>query len=162
MQEHQGSPGDVEAVSTLYHALLRAWNERQGAAFAAKFAADGHVVGFDGSQMAGPDEIGATIAGIFADHQTGRYVGQIRAVQLLRDTALVRAVAGVVPHGREAIDPALNSVQALVAVRRAGRWQILLYQNTPAQFHGRPELADALSAELQQLFVERTGGGRHG
>lgn len=27
-----------------------------------------------------------------------------------------------------------------------------LFQNTPAQFHGRPELAQQLTAELQQLL----------
>lgn len=27
-----------------------------------------------------------------------------------------------------------------------------LFQNTPAQFHGRPELAESLTAELRELL----------
>jgi hypothetical protein len=39
-----------------------------------------------------------------------------------------------------------------VAAREGGVWRIVSYQNTPAQFHGRPELAQALTDELQQLL----------
>jgi hypothetical protein len=39
-----------------------------------------------------------------------------------------------------------------VAAKRAGHWRIALFQNTPAQFHGRPELAKALTEELRQLL----------
>jgi hypothetical protein len=42
-------------------------------------------------------------------------------------------------------------VQVLVAVRRADVWRVAFFQNTPAQFHGRPELAEALTAELRAL-----------
>ena len=38
------------------------------------------------------------------------------------------------------------------AVKRAGRWRIILFQNTPAQFHGRPELAQQLTDELRELL----------
>ena len=34
-----------------------------------------------------------------------------------------------------------------------------LLQNTPAQFHGRPELARSLTEELQQALREVSGGG---
>ena len=43
---------DIEA---LYHQILAGWNQRDAQAMAAPFAADGNVVGFDGSQMAGRD-----------------------------------------------------------------------------------------------------------
>jgi uncharacterized protein (TIGR02246 family) len=33
-----------------------------------------------------------------------------------------------------------------------GHWQIFQFQNTPAQFHGRPEMAEALTDELRLLF----------
>jgi hypothetical protein len=29
---------------------------------------------------------------------------------------------------------------------------VILFQNTPAQFHGRPDLAEQLTAELRQLL----------
>jgi hypothetical protein len=44
---------------------------------------------------------------------------------------------------------AVNAVQTLVAVRRDGAWQVAVYQNTPAAFHGRPELSQSLTEELR-------------
>lgn len=120
---------------------------------AALFAEDGNVVGFDGSQMNGRVEIASTLGGIFAHHQTARYVGKVREVRLLSsDTAILRAVVGMVPPGGADINPAVNAIQSLVAVRHSGQWQVALFHNTPAQFHGRPELSDALSAELRQVL----------
>jgi len=46
--------------------------------------------------------------------------------------------------------PAVNAIQTLVAVCNDGEWRVALFQNTPAAFHGRPELAEALSAELRE------------
>jgi hypothetical protein len=47
------------------------------------------------------------------------------------------------------INPAVNAVQSLLAVKQDGRWRIALLQNTPAAFHGRPDLSDQLTAELR-------------
>jgi hypothetical protein len=54
--------------------------------------------------------------------------------------------------GQADLNPAVNAIQTLVVARHAGRWQIELLQNTPAQFHGRPELSRALTEELRQLL----------
>jgi hypothetical protein len=54
--------------------------------------------------------------------------------------------------GQSDLNPAVNTIQTLVAVKRAGKWRIAIFQNTPAQFHGRPELAQALTEELRQLL----------
>jgi hypothetical protein len=58
----------------------------------------------------------------------------------------------MLPPGKSDINPAVNTIQSLVAVKQAGQWRIALYQNTPAQFHGRPELSQALTEELRQLL----------
>ena len=58
-------------------------------------------------------------------------------------------VAGMVPPGQTRVNPAVNAVQSLVAREEGGRWLIHLFQNTPAAFHGRPDAAAALTAELQ-------------
>jgi hypothetical protein len=50
------------------------------------------------------------------------------------------------------LNPAVNAVQSLVAVKNAGEWRIALFQNTPAQFHGRPELVQELTEELRGLL----------
>jgi uncharacterized protein (TIGR02246 family) len=140
---------DESAVQALYQQLLANWNARQAADFAASFADDAEVIGFDGSQMTGRAEIAATLKGIFADHETGAYVGVIRSVRsLTSEVALLRAVSGVIPAGQSDLNPALNAQQALIAIKHDGAWRIALYQNTPAQFHGRPDLAQRLADEL--------------
>jgi uncharacterized protein (TIGR02246 family) len=68
-------------------------------------------------------------------------------------TAVLIAITGLVPPGRTNVSPATIAHQTVVAVREDGVWGIELFQNTPAQFHGRPELVNALTAELQQLLA---------
>jgi uncharacterized protein (TIGR02246 family) len=64
---------------------------------------------------------------------------------------VLRSIAGLVPPGQTAINPATNSHQTVVAGERDGRWEIVLFQNTPAQFHGRPELVDEMTRELRAV-----------
>ena len=145
--------GDESAVRALYQQLLDAWNRRDAHAYAALIATDGNLIGFDGSQIDGRAEVEAQIGQIFADHVTASYIGNIREVRFLApETALLRAVVGMVPPGQNDINPAVNAIQSLVATRHAGSWQIALFQNTPAQFHGRPELAQQLTDELRKLY----------
>lgn len=151
-----GTPAEAvanEPVAALYCHLLDCWNERDASAFAACFADDGYSIGFDGSQMAGRAEIAATLGQIFADHATARYISKIREIcQLAPDVALVRAVVGMMPRGQSDINPAVNAIQTVVAARRDGEWRIAQLQSTPAQFHGRPDLSEALTQELRQLL----------
>jgi uncharacterized protein (TIGR02246 family) len=144
---------DVADISALYQHLLDGWNQRDAAAYAALFAEDASVIGFDGSQMNGRADIVAQIGQIFADHPTSRYVGKIREVRLLTpDAAILHAVVGMVPPGQSDLNPAVNAIQSLVAARHAGQWLIALFQNTPAQFHGRSDLAEQLTDELRELL----------
>jgi uncharacterized protein (TIGR02246 family) len=139
-------------VADLYYALLDAWNRQDAAAYTALFTDDGYVVGFDGSEMNGREEIERSLAAIFADHETGRYVARIRAERSVSDdVVIVRAVAGLVPAGKTDLNPELTAIQTLVATRERATWRIVQFQNTPAQFHGRPEAADALTNELRAL-----------
>jgi uncharacterized protein (TIGR02246 family) len=140
-------------VRDLYKQLLDSWNRRNAADFAALFEADGNQIGFDGSQVNGRTEIGSHLSGIFADHMTAAYVGRVREVRFLTpEVAILRAVVGMVPPGKTDINPATNAIQSLVAVKHQSEWRIALFQNTPAQFHGRPELAEQLMEELRQLL----------
>jgi uncharacterized protein (TIGR02246 family) len=98
-----------------------------------------------------PAEIEVALSQIFADHPPAAYVGKIREVHFLSpEVALLRAVAGMVPLGQSDLNPAVNTIQTLVAVKDEDQGRIVLFQNTPAQFHGRPELAEALIQELRQ------------
>ena len=143
----------TETPEVLYDALLASWNRRNAAEFAALFEAEGHCIGCDGSEMHSPDEIESALGEIFADHETATYVAKIRDVRLLTpDIALLRAVVGMVPPGRSDINPDVNAVQVLVATRIQGTWRVSLLESTPAQYHGRPEEAEALTRELQELL----------
>ncbi|HEU5128510.1 MAG TPA: SgcJ/EcaC family oxidoreductase [Glycomyces sp.] len=141
-----------EAATELYHRLLNAWNDRDADAYAACFSDRAAIIGFDGSQMSGTD-VADQLAGIFSDHQTAAYVAKVREVRpLTEDVALLRAVVGMVPPGRRDLDPEANATQSLVAVKRSGEWRAELFQNTPSQYHGRPHLAAAHTAELRALL----------
>jgi uncharacterized protein (TIGR02246 family) len=155
-QTHDAPSSADAEVSALYQQLLNAWNTRNASGYAALFTEDGNLIGFDGSQINGRAEAEAHISQIFAGHQTAMYIGKIREVRMLApDVAMMRAVVGMVPPGQSDINPAVNAIQTLVAVREARTWRIALFQNTPAQFHGRPELVQQLTDELRMLLAEQ-------
>lgn len=140
-------------VRLLYLRLLDSWNRRNAADFASLFEEDGSQIGFDGSQVNGRSEIETHLTQIFEEHMTGKYVGKVREVRFLNpEIGILRAVAGMIPHGSNDINPAINAIQSLVVVRYGSQWRIALFQNTPAQFHGRPEAAKQLTQELRQLL----------
>ena len=143
-------------LRALYAALLGAWNGRDANAFAALFAPDGGSIGFDGSEMFGRDAIAAGLGEIFESHMTATYVAKVRSVEPLAEgAALLRAVVGMVPPDGDDILAAVNAAQTLVASQRDGRWEIALFQNTRAAYHGRPEAVDALTEELRAAMRHR-------
>ena len=117
------SENDVEA---LYDKLIAGWNHQDGAAMAEPFAEDGVVIGFDGTVSSGKQTINTDMASIFTDHETGRYVVNVRSVRALGpEGMIVRAIAGLVPPGQTAINSETNSHQTVVAERQAGvQWRI--------------------------------------
>jgi uncharacterized protein (TIGR02246 family) len=145
----------------IYNELLSAWNRRDATAFAANFDEHGEVIGFDGSETSGRASIQLEMGRIFADHETGEYVGIVRSVmQVSPRVTLLRAVAGVVPAGQPDLNPALNSIQRMVLTQGDGRWQIVSYQNTPAQLHGRPAELEKLTNELREARTRSRKSGR--
>ena len=138
-------------IDVLHGDLLRAWNERDAETYASLFTNDGTLVGFDGSMVDGRDAIREHLSGIFADHDVARYVRVVREVRVIGDdVALLRAVVGMIPPGQTDINPQTNAVQFVVAVRTDEGGRIAHLQNTPAAFHGRPEEAERLTAELRK------------
>ena len=133
----------------LYQQLLDAWNNRDAAAFAALFSEDGSVVGFDGSPMNGRAAIASALEGIFGSHQTASYVAKVREIRrLAADVLFIRSAVGMVPPGKSELNPAVNAIQSVVAAGRGADMRIALLHNTPAAFHGRPEVAEQLTREL--------------
>jgi uncharacterized protein (TIGR02246 family) len=140
----------------LYARLIEAWDKRNARDFALVFAPEGCLVGFDGSQVDGQPEIGAHLTEIFSHHQTPSYVTIVREVRSITpDVTLLRANTGLVPPGKEDIDPEINAVQSMIAVQKAGAWRVALFQNTPAAFHDRPDLAKQLCEELRARLKEQ-------
>ncbi|MDE3838953.1 DUF4440 domain-containing protein [Bacillus methanolicus] len=147
------SKGQETEVRELYQLVIDGWNKRSANAMAEPFAEDGEMIGFDGSQVIGRAEIVSHLQPIFADHPTAPFVAKIKNIHFLSpEVAVLRAIAGMVPPGKSDIDPKVNTHHTLVAVKRDGKWQVVLFQNTPAQFHGRPELVEQMTEELRQLL----------
>ena len=148
----------TEAVVAEVHArILDAWNGQDATAYADQFTDRALVVGFDGSEMHGRDEIAAQLGAIFADHQVASYVRIVRGVRLVGDgVALLHAVVGMVPPGAHEVMPDRHAVQLLLAVRDGIRWRAAAFQNTPARYDGRAELVEALTAELNKTWTITT------
>jgi len=142
-------------VRALYNAWIFGWNNQDAEAMLNLLDDEINMVGFDGSQMNGKQEIGDTFKQIFHDHVTARYVTIIREVRFLsKEVALLRSVVGMVPRGHIDINPNVNAIQSLIAVKKDGEWKITLFQNTPAALHGQPELSAALSKELREKIAK--------
>lgn len=138
-----------DAIRNLYGQLITGWNDRSAAGMSTPFAADGELIGFDGSQIMGRSEIFTHLDEIFGKHLTPPFVYKIRSVKLLsKDVGMVRAIVGMIPAGKTELDPSLHAHQTLVAVKREGAWEVALFQNTPAQYHGRPEMIEKMTEEL--------------
>ena len=146
-----------EAVKGLYKDLLNSWNQYNAAGYADLFMDNGSIVGFDGSQANGRQEIFDHLSKIFGHHKPASYVYIIREVRFVTpDVAILRATAGMVPPGQDDIQPAVNAIQTMVAVKDAGEFLVAMFHNTPAAFHGRPEASEQLTAELREVLK---GGG---
>jgi uncharacterized protein (TIGR02246 family) len=141
----------------LYRQLLEAWDKRNARDFALLFAPDGSLVGFDGTQVFGQAEVGAHLSEIFSHHQTARYVSIVREVRSLTEGAtILSAVTGMVPPDKDDINPDVNAVQTVVAVKKAGALKVALFQNTPAALHGRPDAVKKLTEELRAALRKQT------
>ena len=156
MASSNPSNADAEgSARDLYQRLIEAWNKRNARDYALLFASNGSVVGFDGSQVNGQLEIGAHLSEIVSHHQTAAYVTIVREVRSLSgDVTLLRANAGMIPPGKDDLEADLNAVQSMVAVRKNNKWEIALFQNTPAAFHERPDLRKKLCEELRAVLQE--------
>jgi len=138
-------------VRALYRQIINAWNRHSARAIGELFAEDGAVIQCDGLELKGREEIVSGHNELFDDHQIGAFVGKVRSVTFPdTDVAVLRAVAGMVMPGQTDFDSRLNTVQTLVAARHNSRWQVVLFQNTPAQFKDRPQEAAALADELRR------------
>lgn len=140
-------------IQSLYRKLIDAWNKRDAQGIATLFAEQGVQIGFDGSKVVGQKEILSHLAPIFEEHPTPPFVTKVKDIRLLgTEAAILHAIAGMIPPGKTDIEPTVNAHQSLVIGKKEDEWRIELFQNTPAQFHGRPELVEEMTEELRQLI----------
>src|ERR671926_12576 len=116
------SAADEAEVRALYHHLMKGWNQGRGDVFAAPFAEDADLVGFDGTHLRGRREIASFHQQLFDSWVKGsRLVGKVTSLRFLAPTvALMHAVGGTVMAGQTDLEPERNSVQTLVAVKEDG------------------------------------------
>ncbi|MGH9950843.1 MAG: SgcJ/EcaC family oxidoreductase [Nitrososphaeraceae archaeon] len=149
------TPADETAIRSLYQQLMDGWNKGSSEAFAAPFAEDSDLVGFDGTHLNGRQNIISFHQQLFDNYvKDSRLVGKARNVRFLtHDVAIMHVIGGTIMAGQTDIEPERNSVQTLVATKDSkGKWRLAAFQNTRAQYLGRPEQAEALTEELRRLL----------
>jgi uncharacterized protein (TIGR02246 family) len=150
-----------EQVELLYRRVADGWNAMDADGIASAFAESALMVGYDGSEMRGRNEIASALRDVFDDHTPGRWVALVRDITFpTPNLALLRAHAGWFgARTPESLGTRRGSVpewfpqavQSMVALSTSGRWQIVLLQSTPAALHGRPQAAAALAEELRSV-----------
>ncbi|MCP3027692.1 SgcJ/EcaC family oxidoreductase [Halobacillus sp. A5] len=147
------SENNVQDIAKIYEQLIDAWNDRDADGMARLFTEEGELIGFDGSLEQGPEDLVSHLRPIFRDHPTAPFVSKVKNVRFIGENAAVlRAIAGMIPPGETDIKAEVNTHHTLIAVRIDNNWKIELFQNTPAQFHGRPELVEQMTKELRELL----------
>lgn len=142
-----------QKIRDLYHNLLNAWNNSDAKAMAELCSINANLIGFDGSQHNGRTNIELDMQKIFVSHKVPSFIYKIREVRFLSDyTAVLRAVVSMVPQGGTDIIPEVNAIQTLVTAKYNDKWMVELFQNTPAAYHGRPELMKQLTDELREVL----------
>ncbi|HEX4565402.1 MAG TPA: SgcJ/EcaC family oxidoreductase, partial [Vicinamibacterales bacterium] len=141
-----------ERIEARYGELLAAWNRRDADAFAAMFTDDGQAVAFDGSAMSGRAEIASTLAAVFQNERIGAYAASIRdIVEIAPGVILLRSVVGTIPPDGVGLNLMVKATQSIVFLQRDDEAEVVLLQSTPATFHGRSDVAEVLSLELEHI-----------
>ena len=139
-------------VRAVYDQLLSSWNKRDAKAFADLFMDEGYTIGFDGTLSNGKKEIQQHLTQVFQHHQTASYVSIVRSVRALDEKVwTLRADVGMIPPGKDEINPKLNAIQTLMTIKTDQGFRIAHLQNTPAAYHGRPEAVEQLTRELNTI-----------
>jgi uncharacterized protein (TIGR02246 family) len=153
-QTTRSSPENESAICALYFQMIDGWNKGDGNVFAAPFAEDADLVGFDGTHLKGRQEIASFHQRLFDTFVKGsRLIGKVRNVRFLTpEVAVMHSVGGTILAGQSDIESERNSVHMIVAKKDdvSSQWRIIAFQNTRAQYIGRPDMVQALTEDLRQ------------
>jgi uncharacterized protein (TIGR02246 family) len=128
------------AVQMLLERQLEAWREGNGAAFAATYTADGDLTAFDGTHVAGRQEIAAFMQAQFEGFLKGtRVSAQPRRIRFIGDSVAVMITeGGVMFPGETAVPAERFSIQTFVVTKSDGGWLFSAFQNTRIAPPGGP------------------------
>jgi uncharacterized protein (TIGR02246 family) len=153
-QTTKSSVENESAIRVLYFQMIEGWNKGDGDVFAAPFAEDADLVGFDGTHLKGRREIASFHQRLFDTFvKDSRLIGKVRNVRFLTpDVAIMHAVGGTIMGGQSDIESERNSVHTIVVKKGDinSQWRIVAFQNTRAQYIGRPEMVVVLTEDLQR------------
>lgn len=141
-------------IQVLYHRFLEAWNWRNARAMADLFADRGELIGYDGSLEIGRENVffcTSTPSLKIIQPQDSPAKSKMCDCWVEISSYYVPSPAWCLP-GQSDINPKVNTHHTLATEKNGEKWQIQLFQNTPAEFDGRPELVEQMTEELRQLL----------
>ena len=143
---------DKVKIQTLYQQKINGWNSGNGDKFAEPYTDDSDYIGFDGTHLKGRKEISLFHQMLFDKFLRGsRLIGKIKNIRFpTSDVAIIVAIGGTIEAGQVDINPNRNSIHTIVAVKQNNKWAFSSFQNTRAQYIGRPEMIEAFTRELAQ------------
>jgi len=161
--ETRRDPADERAVRELFEKLLEDWARGDGEAYGSRFAEDVDYVAFDGTRTKGREEISSAHQRLFDKFMKGtRLTGRIEGIEFpVPGVALIHATGGTVMRGKREPSPERDSIQTLVAVKRAEGWRFAAFHNTrvrPIGLGARTFLLWAITDRMWRIF----GPGRNG
>ena len=123
---HDDAVADEATVRAFPMRMIDAWNEGDGAAFAAPFSDTADFIAFDGTHLKGKREIAAFHQRLFDTELKGTHLeGEVEFVRLLTpDVAVLHARGGTFLAGCDYANPSRESMQIFVAVRHGGEWRV--------------------------------------
>jgi uncharacterized protein (TIGR02246 family) len=140
-------------IQKLYQKKIEGWNNGDGEKFAEPYTEDADYIGFDGTYLKGRQEIASFHQMLFDKFLSGsRLIGKIKSIRFLTsDVAVVVAIGGTIEAGQSNINPERNSIHTIIAIKHVNsKWFFTAFQNTRAQYLGRPDKVEELTRELEQ------------
>ncbi|MEQ8155759.1 MAG: SgcJ/EcaC family oxidoreductase [Clostridiaceae bacterium] len=148
---------DIKAIEKLYNGMINCWNNSNADKFAGHFSTEGTIIDFDGTAANGKVEIEEYLNGVLMKHEPLFHTTIIRSIRFITDdVCILETAVGTFFHDKEDIDPSLNIVQTVIVKKKNNSWLIEQLQNTPAVFHGHPELSAKLTEEIRNEYLERS------
>jgi uncharacterized protein (TIGR02246 family) len=129
--EQQYTP-DAAAIESLLERQLAAWSAGNGASFAATYTVDADLTTFDGTHVAGRQEIGAFMQAQFDAFLKGTRVSAVpKRIRFIGDSVAVMVTqGGVMFPGETAVPAERFSIQTFLVTKSDAGWLFEAFQNT--------------------------------